>query len=114
MVFTGDTLLIRGCGRTDFQGGSAADLYESVYSRLFTLPGECLVYPAHNYIGRMASTIDEERTFNPRLTKSKEQFIHIMDNLNLAYPAQIDRAVPANLKCGFHDEEVAAIPATNA
>lgn len=100
MCFTGDTLLIRGCGRTDFQGGSASDLYDNVHSRIFVLPDDCTVYPAHNYAGVMSSSIIEEKTFNPRLTKSKEEFIEIMNNLGLPYPKQIDRALPANLKCG--------------
>jgi len=101
MVFTGDALFIRGCGRTDFQSGSPATLYESVHTRLFSLPEDCLVYPGHDYKGRLQSSVAEEKHFNPRLTKTKEQFIDLMNNLNLAYPAQIDRAVPANLKDGY-------------
>lgn len=100
LVFTGDALLIRGCGRTDFQGGSAASLYDAVHSRLFTLPASALVLPAHNYDGLPFSTIGEERTLNPRLTKSKEEFIDIMANLNLPPPAKLDESVPANLQCG--------------
>lgn len=100
-VFTGDALLIRGCGRTDFQGGSAAQLYDSVHSKLLgVLPPACAVYPAHDYLGRTSSTIHEEQTLNPRLTKSKAEFVNIMHNLNLAYPKQIDKALPANLACG--------------
>ncbi len=101
-VFTGDTLLIGGCGRTDFQQGDAGRLYESVHAQLFTLPPDTLVYPAHDYKGRTVSTIKEERTINPRLGggKSKEEFVEIMANLKLAYPKQIDRAVPANQQCG--------------
>jgi len=99
-VFTGDVLLIGGCGRTDFQEGSAADLYDSVHNKLFTLPDDTIVYPAHDYKGRLRSTIKTEKTTNPRLTKSKEEFAQIMANLNLPYPAQIDRALPANLVCG--------------
>lgn len=102
-VFTGDTLLIRGCGRTDFQGGSSEKLYESVHNKLFKLPHDYTVYPAHDYQGRTATSIGEEIEFNPRLTKSKEEFITIMANLNLAYPKLIDIAVPANLNCGFKD-----------
>ena len=100
MAFTGDTLLIRGCGRTDFQGGSAATLYDSVHSRLFSLPESCIVSPAHNYDGLSSSTIGEERTLNPRLSKDKQTFIDIMAALNLPKPAKIDEAVPANLACG--------------
>lgn len=83
-VFTGDTLLIRGCGRTDFQGGSAETLYDSVHQKLFRyLPDHCIVYPAHDYKGVLQSTIGEEKTFNPRLTKPKADFVHIMNTLNL-------------------------------
>ncbi|XP_030638045.1 persulfide dioxygenase ETHE1, mitochondrial [Chanos chanos] len=103
MAFTGDALLIRGCGRTDFQQGCAKRLYESVHKKIFTLPGNCLVYPAHDYKGQMVSTVDEEKKFNPRLTKSVEEFVDIMKNLNLPKPAKIDIAVPANLVCGLHD-----------
>lgn len=105
MVFTGDTLLIQGCGRTDFQGGSASQLYDSVHSQLFTLPDECIVYPAHDYKGRFSSEIGKEKSTNPRLGggKSKEEFIEIMDNLNLSYPKKIDVAVPANMRCGVPD-----------
>lgn len=100
-VFTGDTMLIRGCGRTDFQGGSASTLYHSVHSRLFTLPAACSVFPAHDYKGQTCSTIAEERSLNPRLTKDEKGFIEIMDNLNLPYPKKIDEAMPANLECGI-------------
>lgn len=100
-VFTGDTLLIRGCGRTDFQGGSSDQLFESVHKKLFTLPQDYTVYPAHDYNGRTCSTIFEEKKFNPRLTKSKDEFMNIMANLNLAYPKLIDLAVPRNLNCGY-------------
>lgn len=102
-VFTGDALLIRGCGRTDFQQGSAEMLYESVHSRIFSLPGDTLVYPAHDYKGRSSSTVDEERRFNPRLTKDKDSFVKLMADLKLPYPKQIDRALPANLACGIQD-----------
>ncbi|KAM9722893.1 persulfide dioxygenase ETHE1, mitochondrial [Menidia menidia] len=102
MAFTGDALLIRGCGRTDFQQGCATRLYESVHQKIFTLPEECLIYPAHDYLGQMVSTVGEERKFNPRLTKSKEEFVDIMNNLNLRKPAKIDVSVPANLVCGLH------------
>lgn len=100
-VFTGDTLLIRGCGRTDFQGGSAATLYRSIHNRLFTLPDTTAVYPAHDYKGLPHSTIGEEKKYNPRLTKSEAEFIKIMDGLNLPMPKKINEAVPANMKCGI-------------
>lgn len=100
-VFTGDTLLIRGCGRTDFQGGSSKQLYESVHNKLFKLPSDYTVYPAHDYNGRMATSIGEEIMFNPRLSKTKEEFVEIMANLNLAYPKLLDIAVPRNLNCGY-------------
>ncbi|XP_029593427.1 persulfide dioxygenase ETHE1, mitochondrial [Salmo trutta] len=103
MAFTGDTLLIRGCGRTDFQQGCSRRLYESVHQKIFTLPPQCLVFPAHDYKGQTASTVGEERRFNPRLTKSVEEFVDIMTNLNLPKPAKIDIAVPANLVCGLHE-----------
>lgn len=100
MAFTGDALLIRGCGRTDFQQGCARTLYHSVHEKIFTLPGNCLIYPAHDYHGLTVSTVEEERTLNPRLTLSCEEFIKVMDNLNLPKPKQIDFAVPANMRCG--------------
>lgn len=103
MIFTGDALLIRGCGRTDFQQGNAARLHESVHEQIFSLPGDTIVYPAHDYKGRSASTVDEERKFNERLTKSKEEFIDLMENLKLPYPKKIDKAVPANMVCGIQD-----------
>jgi sulfur dioxygenase len=101
-VFTGDTLLIGGCGRTDFQQGSSHTLYQSVTQRLFTLPPDTLVYPGHDYKGRTVSTIGEERAINARLGggKTEEEFVEIMANLKLSYPKQIDRALPANLACG--------------
>lgn len=100
-VFTGDTLLIRGCGRTDFQGGSSEKLYNSVHKKLFTLPRDYAVYPAHDYNGKTVSTIREEMEFNHRLTKSHDEFVELMSNLNLAYPKMIDVAVPRNLNCGY-------------
>ncbi|KAL0545844.1 hypothetical protein IC582_015740 [Cucumis melo] len=103
MAFTGDALLIRGCGRTDFQGGSSKQLYESVHSQIFTLPKDTLIYPAHDYKGFSVSTVGEEMTYNPRLTKDLEEFKKIMENLNLAYPKMMDIAVPANLVCGLQD-----------
>lgn len=89
MAFTGDALLIRGCGRTDFQQGCAKTLYHSVHERIFTLPGDCLIYPAHDYNGLTVSTVEEERTLNPRLTLSCEEFVKVMDNLKLPKPQQI-------------------------
>ncbi|XP_076869310.1 persulfide dioxygenase ETHE1, mitochondrial isoform X2 [Brachyhypopomus gauderio] len=103
MAFTGDALLIRGCGRTDFQQGCPKKLYKSVHERILTLPGQCLLYPAHDYKGQTVSTVDEERKFNPRLTKTLDEFVEIMKNLNLPKPVKIDIAVPANLVCGLHD-----------
>lgn len=104
-VFTGDTLLIRGCGRTDFQGGSSKTLYESVHNKLFKLPPDYTVYPAHDYNGRTASSIGEEIKFNPRLSKSQEEFVDIMASLNLAYPKLLDVAVPRNLNCGYANDD---------
>ncbi|CAL9218831.1 unnamed protein product [Arabidopsis halleri] len=103
MAFTGDAVLIRGCGRTDFQGGSSDQLYESVHSQIFTLPEDTLIYPAHDYKGFEVSTVGEEMQHNPRLTKDKETFKTIMSNVNLSYPKMIDVAVPANMVCGLQD-----------
>ncbi|XP_052003130.1 persulfide dioxygenase ETHE1, mitochondrial-like [Xyrauchen texanus] len=103
MAFTGDALLIRGCGRTDFQQGCPKRLYESVHKRIFTLPGHCFIFPAHDYKGQTVSTVDEEKKFNPRLTKTMDEFVNIMNNLNLPKPKKIDISVPANLVCGLHD-----------
>ena len=100
-LLTGDTLLIRGCGRTDFQGGDAGKLYDAVTEKLFMLPDETLVYPAHDYKGRTVSTIGEEKRLNPRFSdRTREQFITIMSNLNLAFPKKMNEAVPANEYCG--------------
>jgi len=101
-VFTGDTLLIRGCGRTDFQSGDAGTLYDSITKKLFTLADETIVYPAHDYAGFTCSAIGEEKSLNPRLgnNKSKIDFVHIMDSLNLAEPRHMAIAVPGNLACG--------------
>jgi sulfur dioxygenase len=98
MVFTGDTLLIDGCGRTDFQGGDAATLYRSIHDKLFGLPDDTLVYPGHDYQGRRVSTIVQERTRNPRLGggKSLDEFVAVMAGLGLPYPKRMDEAVPAN------------------
>jgi len=105
-VFTGDSLFIGGCGRTDFQGGSAETLYDSITQRLFTLADETLVYPGHDYQQRWVSSIRQERTTNPRLAgKSREQFVEIMKNLNLPKPRLIDESVPANRYCGLDENE---------
>jgi glyoxylase-like metal-dependent hydrolase (beta-lactamase superfamily II) len=102
-VFTGDALLIGGCGRTDFQGGDAGTLYDSITTKLFTLPDETLVYPGHDYHDRRVSCIGEEKHNNPRLAnKSREEFIAIMAALNLPLPKLIDVSVPANRLCGAH------------
>lgn len=102
-VFTGDTLLIRRTGRTDFQNGDPALQYDSLFNQLLTLPEDTFVYPAHDYDGMTVSTIAEEKAYNPRLQiKDKQAFIDMMNGLNLPYPKQIDKAVPANLKCGLY------------
>ena len=102
MVFTGDALLIDGCGRTDFQQGNAGTLYDSIHKQLFSLPDDTIVYPGHDYKGRLSSTIGYERLNNSRLgqNRSREDFIQLMNNLNLPYPKQIDKALPANQACG--------------
>jgi len=101
-AFTGDCLLIRGCGRTDFQQGDSRALYASVHAQLFTLPGHCLLYPAHDYNGLTATSVAEERRFNPRLggEVSEDDFVGHMRHLHLPHPKQMDAAVPANLRCG--------------
>lgn len=103
VVFTGDILLIRGSGRTDFQSGDAARSYDSITGRLFTLPDETIVYPAHDYTGFTCSTIGEEKCFNPRLGGglSREAYIHIMQSMDLEKPKMIDLAVPGNQRCGL-------------
>lgn len=103
IAFTGDTLLIRGCGRTDFQEGSARTLYNSVHEQIFTLPENFRLFPAHDYKGQLETTVGEEKKYNPRLTKDIDSFIQLMDNLNLPKPKMIDVAVPANQVCGLHD-----------
>jgi sulfur dioxygenase len=107
-VFTGDTLLIRGTGRTDFQNGDSRAQYESIFGRLLKLPEATLVYPAHDYKGDTVSTIGEEKAFNPRLqVKSVDEYVELMHNLKLANPKMMDVAVPANMKVGLHQEEIA-------
>ncbi|MEZ4254722.1 MAG: MBL fold metallo-hydrolase [Polyangiales bacterium] len=102
MAFTGDALLIRGCGRTDFQQGDARTLYRSVHQKIFSLPDETLLFPGHDYKGRTVTTVAEETAHNPRLGggRTEDEFVAIMGGLALAYPKQIDRALPANLRCG--------------
>lgn len=105
-LFTGDTLLIRGSGRSDFQNGSAESLYDSLTKVLLRLPDDTVVYPGHDYKGMTCSSIGEEKQFNPRIAhKSRDEFIHIMANLNLPKPARIDEAVPANRACGTTPNE---------
>jgi len=103
MVFTGDALLIRGCGRCDFQQGDAGRLHDSVHAQILSLPPETLIYPGHDYKGRSVSTVAEEKQFNPRLTKTREDFVELMANLGLPYPKRIDVAVTANMVCGVQD-----------
>jgi glyoxylase-like metal-dependent hydrolase (beta-lactamase superfamily II) len=101
-IFTGDTLLVRDCGRTDFQSGSTEALYQSLTQKIFQLPDDLIVFPAHDYKGFSQSTIGEEKQFNHRVGADKpyEEFASIMDNLNLPKPRRIDIAVPGNLLCG--------------
>jgi glyoxylase-like metal-dependent hydrolase (beta-lactamase superfamily II)/rhodanese-related sulfurtransferase len=107
-VFTGDTLLIRGTGRTDFQNGDARQQYDSIFGRLMKLPEATLVYPAHDYKGDTVSTIGEERAFNPRLqVASVDEYVALMNNLKLPNPKMMDVAVPANQHVGFSQDEVA-------
>jgi rhodanese-related sulfurtransferase len=107
-VFTGDTLLIRGTGRTDFQNGDPRLQYESLFGRLLKLPDETLVYPAHDYKGDTVSTIGEEKRYNPRLqVKSVDEYVALMNNLNLPNPKMMDVAIPANMKVGLAQEEIA-------
>lgn len=122
-IFTGDALLVRGCGRTDFQEGSSEKLYESVRNKLFALPDETIVYPAHDYKGFSQSSIGLEKRLNPRLNLGlkKDDFIRIMAKLKLSYPKKIQEAVPANLQCGlpssmnvFSSGDAARIPTVTA
>ena len=102
LLFSGDALLIDGCGRTDFQSGDATALYRSIHGKFFTLPDETLVYPCHDYEGRCVSSIAQEKLRNPRLGKDRslQAFVEIMDNMDLPYPRKIDFAVPGNERCG--------------
>lgn len=108
MAFTGDCLLIRGCGRTDFQQGEAKQMYQSVHTQIFTLPDETLLYPAHDYKGITVTSVGEEKKYNPRLggKLSEDDFEGYMRNLNLPHPRQIDIALPANLKSGKPDSDI--------
>jgi sulfur dioxygenase len=118
-VFTGDTLLIRGTGRTDFQNGDPRAQYDSIFNKLLKLPEETLVFPAHDYKGETVSTIGEEKLFNPRLrVKSVDEYADLMNNLKLPNPKMMDVAVPANMHVGLHQENIArkgwALSATDA
>jgi sulfur dioxygenase len=107
-VFTGDTLLIRGTGRTDFQNGDPRTQYESIFGKLLRLPDETLVYPAHDYKGDTVSTIGEEKAFNPRLrVKSIDEYADLMNSLHLSNPKMMDVAIPANMKVGLAQDDVA-------
>jgi sulfur dioxygenase len=107
-VFTGDTLLIRGTGRTDFQNGDPRAQYDSIFNKLLRLPDETLIYPAHDYKGDTVSTVGEEKLFNPRLkVKSIDEYVNLMNNLKLPNPKMMDVAVPANMHVGLHQEEIA-------
>ena len=110
MAFTGDSLLIRGCGRTDFQQGSPQQLYQSVQSQILSLPDACLLYPGHDYRGLTVTSVAEERRFNPRLggEVNEADFTGYMNNLGLPHPKLMDIAVPANLRCGRPDVEASA------
>ncbi len=107
-VFTGDTLLIRGTGRTDFQNGDPRAQYDSIFNKLMKLPDETLVYPAHDYKGETVSTIGEEKFFNPRLkVRSIDEYVDLMNNLKLPNPKMMDVAVPANMRVGLRQEDIA-------
>jgi sulfur dioxygenase len=103
LAFTGDSLLIRGCGRTDFQQGDPGRLWRSVHEQIFALPDDCLLYPAHDYRGRSVTTVAEEKRHNPRLGqgRTEQEFVAIMNALGLAPPKRIAEAVPANRNCGL-------------
>jgi len=106
-LFSGDSLLINGCGRTDFQGGDAVALYNGIQNKIFSLPDETLIYPGHDYNGRRVSSVAQEKLTNPRLAgKSLQEFVQIMNNLNLPKPNLIDIAVPANKMCGVPEERL--------
>jgi rhodanese-related sulfurtransferase len=107
-VFTGDTLLIRGTGRTDFQNGDPRAQYDSIFNKLLKLPDETMIFPAHDYKGETVSTIGEEKAFNPRLqVKSVDEYVDLMNSLHLPNPKMMDVAVPANMRIGLHQDEIA-------
>ena len=107
-VFTGDTLLIRGTGRTDFQNGDPRAQYDSIFHKLLRLPEETMVFPAHDYKGDTVSTIGEEKHFNPRLqVKSIDEYVELMNNLKLPNPKMMDVAIPSNMRVGMHQDEIA-------
>ena len=110
-ALTGDTLLIRGCGRTDFQQGSAETLYRSVHEQIFSLPESCLLYPGHDYRGLTVTSVEEEKLFNPRLGGQilREDFVGYMDNLGLPHPKQMEIAVPANMRCGRPEQPTSTV-----
>jgi glyoxylase-like metal-dependent hydrolase (beta-lactamase superfamily II)/rhodanese-related sulfurtransferase len=112
MAFTGDALLIRGCGRTDFQQGDARRLFRSVRGQIFSLPDACLLYPGHDYRGLTSTSVAEEKLYNPRLAESigEEDFVGYMSHLGLPHPQQIDVAVPANLECGRPQKSASGNP----
>lgn len=112
MAFTGDCLLIRGAGRTDFQAGDVATMWNSIQEQIFTLPDNCLIYPGHDYMGRTVSTVAEERKFNPRIggEAKLEDFTGYMENLNLPHPKQLEIALPANFTCGKPEEALSTKP----
>lgn len=114
-VFTGDTLLIRDCGRTDFQSGDAGTLYDSITRHLYTLPDDTLVYPGHDYNGRSISTIGEEKAHNPRIGSktSSAAFVSIMGSLNLAPPRRIHEVLPSNLRCGTTEARTGLMATTH-
>ena len=107
-------MLYRACGRTDFQQGNAGGLFDGVHAKIFSLPGNCELRSAHDYKGYCQSSVREERTLNPRFIKPRDEFIKMMDNLNLPYPKKIDASLPANLRCGVPDELPLAPPANTA
>jgi sulfur dioxygenase len=112
MAFTGDALLIRGCGRTDFQEGDARRLFRSVRAEIFSLPDACLLYPGHDYRGLTSTSVAEEKLYNPRLAESigEEDFVGYMNHLGLPHPKQMEAAVPANLKCGKPEKTTSMNP----
>lgn len=114
MAFTGDCLLIRGAGRTDFQQGDPRAMFRSIREKIFTLPNTCLLYPAHDYAGRTVSSVAEERDYNPRIggARNEHDFVRFMENLHLPHPRQLEVAVPANLKCGRPEDGRLPPPAT--